>query len=78
MPEPAAPASAGVGDFLEPKSMLTPGALGAIAALATNAFYSKFPELQHIIREPALLALIFSFLFGLAAIVKQSRRPERR
>lgn len=46
-------------EFLNPKSMSTPGAAGALMMLIANAFCSNFPECQF-----RYVALILSFVFG--------------
>jgi hypothetical protein len=61
-----------VDDFLEPRSMITPGALGAIAMAATNAFCNNFSFLN-----AGYVGLALSFGFGLTAIVKQASFLER-
>lgn len=57
--------SVSVDAFLRPESMVTPGALGAIAMLVTNALAHNFAFIS-----PAYLAILLSFIFGLTAIVK--------
>ena len=59
-------------DFLNPHSMMTPGALGALAMLGTNSFISQFHSV-----DPKYVVLLLSFLFGLAAIVKEGTLPAR-
>ncbi|MFP5304982.1 MAG: hypothetical protein ACLGI7_04050 [Gammaproteobacteria bacterium] len=46
-------------EFLNPKSMLTPGAAGSMVMLITNAICASFMEV-----EPRWAALILSFTFG--------------
>ena len=61
-----------VDDFLEPRSMVTPGALGALAMTATNAFCNNFNFL-----DPGYVGLALSFGFGLTAIIKKASYLER-
>src|SRR6516162_1213583 len=53
--------------FLQPQSMVTPGALGALAMLATNTLVGNFPNMN-----APIIALILSFLLGFAALVKST------
>lgn len=46
-------------EFLNPKSMFTPGVAGALMMLLANAVCTSFPEIPF-----RYLALIFSFLIG--------------
>ena len=46
-------------EFLNPKSMLTPGVAGGLIMLLTNALCSYFPEIQ-----PRYVAIILSFVIG--------------
>jgi hypothetical protein len=45
--------------FLRPESMVTPGALGALAMLITNALANNFQFITH-----AYIAIFLSFVFG--------------
>lgn len=47
-------------EFLNPKSMVTPGAVGAMVMLITNSLCSQFPD----IAAPRWTAIILSFLFA--------------
>jgi hypothetical protein len=47
--------------------MVTPGALGALAMLATNTLVGNFPNMN-----APIIALILSFLLGFAALVKST------
>ena len=58
--------------FLQPQSMITPGALGGIAMLGTNSIAANFPYMSL-----PLTACLLSGLFGLAAIVKSTSISER-
>jgi hypothetical protein len=69
MPREKPPAGA-LSDFLNPQSMMTPGALGAITMLATNAFCNSFPGVIDPTWERAILGFALSFLFGLSATIK--------
>jgi hypothetical protein len=71
MPPPEAPQGP-LDQFLQPQSMVTPGALGAIAMVGTNAISGSFPYMNL-----PFTALLLSGLFGLAAIVKSVSVPER-
>lgn len=46
-------------EFLNPKSMLTPGAAGAMVMLITNSICLQFPEV-----EPRWMAIFLSFILG--------------
>ncbi|MBU1424855.1 MAG: SNG1 family protein [Gammaproteobacteria bacterium] len=46
-------------DFINPKSMMTPGIAGATMMFIVNGIVFAFPELQ-----PRIIALILSFLIG--------------
>jgi hypothetical protein len=61
-----------VEDFLEPRSMVTPGALGAVAMAATNAFCSNFSFLS-----PGYVGLALAFAFGFTAVIKKAPYLER-
>jgi len=50
-------------EFLNPKSMLTPGAAGSMVMLITNALCLSFP-----VGQPQWLALLLSFVFGAFAL----------
>jgi hypothetical protein len=69
MAAPAPPlASQGALDqFLQPQSMVTPGALGALAMLGTNTLAGNFSYVSY-----PFIALILSCLFGFAALVKST------
>jgi hypothetical protein len=54
-------------DFLNPKSMLTPGIAGGIVMLITNTVCLQFPELT-----PRWLGLLLSFLLGLLVFMAGS------
>jgi hypothetical protein len=54
-----------IDSFLRPESMVTPGALGALTMLITNALATNFMWIGH-----AITALLLSFIFGVTAIVK--------
>ena len=71
MPPPQAPQGA-LDQFLQPQSMVTPGALGAIAMMGTNAIAGNFPYMSL-----PFTAFLLSGLFGLAAIVKSTSLSER-
>ncbi|MBV9965111.1 MAG: hypothetical protein JO008_05405, partial [Alphaproteobacteria bacterium] len=66
-PLPAASQSNPFDAFLRPESMVTPGALGALTMLITNALANNFGVLT-----PGLIALIVSFILGVTALVKAS------
>lgn len=66
------PQRAKVDDFLEPRSMITPGALGAVAMAATNAFCNNFDFLNR-----GYVGLGLCFAFGLAAVIKEASYVER-
>jgi hypothetical protein len=51
--------------FLQPESMVTPGALGALVMLITNALVNNFPAVSG-----HMFAIVLSFAFGLVAVVK--------
>jgi hypothetical protein len=61
------PAPGALDQFLQPQSMVTPGALGAMAMLGTNTLALNFPDMSS-----PIIAVALSFLFGLAATVKSS------
>jgi len=71
MPPPAGPQGQ-LDQFLQPQSMVTPGALGAITMMGTNAIAGNFAHMSL-----AFTALLLSGLFGLAAIVKSASIPEK-
>jgi hypothetical protein len=52
-----------LGDFLNPKSMITPGAAGGVTMAITNALCIQFPGLPG-----NWTALVLSFLFGGAVV----------
>jgi hypothetical protein len=52
--------------------MITPGALGAVAMAATNAFCNNFSFLNH-----GYVGLALSFIFGLTAVIKAASYIER-
>lgn len=54
-------------EFLNPKSMLTPGVAGAVMMFVVNGLSMPFPELPR-----RFIALVLSFLFGLLFISKAS------
>jgi hypothetical protein len=54
-----------IDSFLRPESMVTPGALGALTMLITNALANNFLWMGH-----AITALVLSFIFGITAMVK--------
>jgi hypothetical protein len=56
-------------DFLNPKSMSTPGFAGAITMLITNTISFQFGLSD---RWPAFIGLIISFLFGTLVMAKGS------
>jgi hypothetical protein len=58
-------------EFLNPHSMMTPGALGALAMVGTNAICSQFSL------GPKYVVLVLSLLFGLAAIIEKAELPTR-
>jgi SPOR domain len=53
--------------FLRPESMVTPGALGALAMVITNALANNFSFVSH-----AYLGIFLSFVFGLTAIINSN------
>lgn len=57
--------------FLQPQSMVTPGVLGGLAMVGTNALGGTFHVPSESIYFP-VLSLALSFVFGLAAVVKSS------
>jgi hypothetical protein len=71
MPPPA-PQQGSLDQFLQPQSMVTPGALGAIAMMGTNAIAGNFAYMSL-----PFTALLLSGLFGLAALVKSTSIPEK-
>jgi len=56
-------------DFVNPKSMMTPGAAGALVMFLSNAVSFQFPEVT-----PRWLALALSFVLG--AIVVGAAKPK--
>jgi hypothetical protein len=58
---------AAIDAFLRPESMVTPGALGALATIITNALANNFHFIGH-----AYLAILLSFAFGLTAIINSN------
>jgi energy-converting hydrogenase Eha subunit B len=64
--DPPPPQPGLLGDFLQPQSMVTPGLLGALVMMATNSLCAKFPGLNG-----AVVALVLSLLFGLAAVIRE-------
>jgi hypothetical protein len=61
-----------LGDFLQPQSMVTPGLLGALVMMGTNSLCTKFPGLNG-----AVVALVLSLLFGLAAVIRETPLAQR-
>jgi hypothetical protein len=61
-----------LGDFLQPQSMVTPGLLGALVMMGTNSLCTKFPGLNG-----AVVALVLSLLFGLAAVIREAPLAQR-
>ncbi len=56
-------------DFLNPKSMITPGIAGTLMMFITNAIINAFPEI-----EGRYIALIISFMIG-AVTITATRIP---
>jgi hypothetical protein len=54
-------------DFINPKSMMTPGIAGATMMFIVNGIVFAFPELQ-----PRIIALILSFLIGSIVFVSKT------
>ncbi len=54
-------------EFLNPKSMLTPGVAGTLMMFLVNGIVSQFPELS-----PRYLGLLFSFALGGAIFVSEA------
>lgn len=67
IPSPGNSNSGALDQFLQPQSMVTPGALGALAMLGTNSLTGSFQNISY-----PLVALALSFLFGFAALVKST------
>jgi hypothetical protein len=61
--------------FLSPESMLTPGLAGGMTMGITNALAFQF---NLIAPQPALIALILSFLFGLCVFLSAKKRHRAR
>lgn len=70
-PGPATPA-AGIDQFLQPQSMVTPGLLGTVAMFGTNTLCEAFPGVA-----PVHVALGLSFFFGVVTIVKTTTLIEK-
>jgi hypothetical protein len=62
-----------VNDFLNPKSMLTPGAAGAFLMFLVNGVCFSFPELA-----PRYVALGLSFVIGLVSFAAVDVKPVLR
>jgi len=60
-------------DFLNPKSMLTPGAAGAVLMFLVNGICFSFPELA-----PRYVALGLSFVIGLVSFAAADLKPVLR
>jgi hypothetical protein len=65
-------APVGLNEFLQPHSMMTPGALGALAMVGTNAITLRFHGM-----DPSYVVAALSLLFGLAAAIKEGSLPTR-
>ena len=57
-------------EFINPKSMMTPGVAGATMMFFVNGLAFAFPELQ-----PRIVALLLSFLIGSIVFAAQSNPP---
>lgn len=57
-------------EFINPKSMMTPGIAGSTMMFMVNGIVFAFPELQ-----PRLIALILSFLIGSIVFASKSDLP---
>jgi hypothetical protein len=62
-----------VKDFLNPKSMVTPGAAGALMMLLANALCAAFPELAF-----RFVAIAISFLIGFAILASADLKLRER
>lgn len=60
-------------DFLNPKSMVTPGAAGAVLMFLVNGICFSFPELA-----PRYVALGLSFVIGLVSFAAADLKPVLR
>ena len=60
-------------DFINPKSMITPGAAGALLMFMVNGLCYSFPEL-----EPRMAALVLSFIIGTVVFKAGSLRVGER
>jgi hypothetical protein len=73
IPNPGNSNSGTLDQFLQPQSMVTPGALGALAMLGTNSLTGSFQSEDYY----PIVALALSFLFGFAALVKSTSILEK-
>jgi hypothetical protein len=54
-------------EFLNPRSMLTPGLAGGMVMMVTNALYKQFDALPHVLPPPCM-AISLSLVLGLLGI----------
>jgi hypothetical protein len=57
-------------DFLNPKSMMTPGAAGALVMFLSNAVCFQFPDIA-----PRWVALLLSFVLGALVVTAVRLKP---